>query len=423
MNFISIVAIIVFILGYIFITLENEIKVSKSAIALTMGGLLWFLIGFFDGSFHESMAEAGTDIFSIVIFLLTAMSLVEILVHYRFFDLLRARIFSLGLSEKQQFLVFALVTFFLSGIIDNLTTTIVSVQISRKFFKGENLLRMVSLIVIAANAGGAFSPIGDVTTIMLWLAGKIEAIDIIYKGFLPSMLLFITSTVLIFRSIKDSSFNIKNELVNKLSRSEKVIVSLVFFSFGMPLVVGMVGLPPYVGLLTGLGIVWIAVDLLKRFRSSQTHLDDSIERFIRKTDIPSLEFFIGILLTVSALDHLHVLEKLSNFIFGSDPTVMRVAMGNVSLGFLSAVLDNVPLTAIVINILHTSVESLWILLAITVGSGGSLLLIGSASGVIAMGMVPELTFNKYFSIAFIPAIAGYLVAVLVWTAQYVLLGW
>lgn len=412
-----------FMLGYIAISLEHRIHTSKSAIALILGASLWLLVATKGGSdFAKDIAHAGSDIFGIVVFLLAAMSLVEVLIHYKFFDVVRGRLLAWHLSERKQFIIISALAFSLSAVIDNLTATIVMIQMARQFFRGENLLRVGAAIVIATNAGGAFSPIGDVTTIMLWLAGKFESTEIILGGFLPAVVLFIVATYLIYKKITPDSFDVQGEVYAESGRSEKIIIGLVFFSFVLPVIMNYFGLPPYLGLLLGLGLVWLTIDFVKQVRPRQSHLNASIEEMIRKTDIPSLKFFIGILLTVSALGSLGVLQIFSESFYGEEPSSQRIIAGNVGLGVLSAVLDNVPLTAIAIESLPTESSSLWVLLALTVGTGGSLLVIGSAAGVVAMGMLKELNFAKYVMVAFVPALVGYAAAVAIWCLQYFVFG-
>lgn len=412
----------VFILGYLGISLEHNLKLNKAAIALVTGGLLWLLVSL-SGNQHigEEILHSGAEIFELVIFLLAAMSLVEILIHYQFFDIVRARLFKLGLTDRQQFVVLSIIVFFLSSIIDNLTATIVSIQIARKFFKGDDLIKVAGGLVIAANAGGAFSPIGDVTTIMLWLADKFTATQIVLQGFLPAVTLLAVSLLLLAPKIKNTGFDIKSEIVNKLGKSEKTIIAATFGSFALPLLMTFLDLPPYLGLLIGLGVVWILVDSFKQIRPKQTHLTASIEKLIKSSDIPSLKFFVGILLAVGALNSLGVLEALSQSIYGGAPTITRIIGGNIGLGVLSAVFDNIPLTAIAIDILQTNDASLWVLLALTVGTGGSLLVIGSAAGVIAMGMIKELTFGRYLRYTMVPALFGFAAACLVWGVQHYLI--
>lgn len=424
MNIFAILGITLFVISYVFITLEHKLGTHKSAIALATGAALWILVAL-SGIDHEvlkhSIEEAGAEIFAIVAFLLAAMAIIEILVHYRFFDLIRLKLLKLGLQDKGQFLMIAVITFFLSAVLDNLTTTIVMIQIARRFFAGKNLLVMVSSIVIMANAGGAWSPIGDVTTIMIWLAQKFSSVDIITQGFLPSFSLAIVSGALLLREIKKEKREAVQEEKITLSKSEKVVVSLSLVSFSFPIIMNAIGLQPYMGLLLGLGLVWLFIEFAKVRSKRSTHLDASIENLLQKTDIASLKFFIGILLSVSALNALGVLEKISVFILGEHQEFSRVIIGNVVLGLLSSIVDNVPLTALAIDIIKVSDPHLWVLLALTVGTGGSFLIIGSVAGVVAMGIIKELTFEKYMRIASIPALLGYITAVGVWLLQYQLI--
>lgn len=423
MSPIQIVSLLIFVVLYIGIAFEQRIGINKAALALMGGVGLWFLIGIADTAhFQEGIAEAGTEIFGLVMFLFAAMALVEILLHYRFFDLIRGKLFALKVSERSQFLLVSFLAFWLSAVIDNLTTTIVMTQISRKFFHGENLLRSVAAIVIAANAGGAFSPIGDVTTIMLWLAGKVDAFTLIAQGFLPALALWAVAIFLMHRTVINNTPDASNEIVNKLSKPEKVVVGCAFGSFALPLGANLVGLPPYLGLLFGLALVWVIIEFFEHRRPQPTLLATAIfEQFLKRTDVASRMFFVGILLAVSALHTAGVLTFISESLFGEDPSGARMIAANVLLGMLSAIVDNVPLTAIAIDILATDMQSMWVLLALAVGTGGSLLIIGSAAGVVAMGMVKELTFGKYIQIAFVPALGGFCAGVGVWLLQYLLL--
>ena len=367
---------------------------------------------------EHTLIEAGNSVFGIVAFLLSAMTLVEILIHYNLFDVIRIWLIRLKLTEKKQFIMISFVTFFLSAILDNLTVTIIMIQIARKFFKGNNFLVMTANIVIMANAGGAWSPIGDVTTIMLWLADKFTALEIIRDAIVPSLTIGAVSTLMLKRRIENvSGFPVPDEKVN-LSPSEKLVIGLTFVSFIFPLIMNLIHLPPYVGLLFGLGLVWTLIEFLQTKSSQTTHLEAKIDSLVQKTDIASLKFFIGILLAVAALEAQGILEIASHAIFGENPDFIRLVMGNTMMGLLSAVVDNVPLTALSINLIKVSDPLMWVLTAIAVGTGGSCLLIGSASGVIAMGMVKDLTFGKYLKIASLPALFGYLAGIGVWLLQY-----
>lgn len=420
MTFLQILALGVFFIGYLGITLEHKLHINKSAWALALAGILWIIVAAAGIDPHLSLEHTGSSIFEIIVFLLAAMSLVEILAHYRFFDVIKIKLIKLHLSERGFFIVLSIITFILSGLIDNLTTAIVMIQISRKFFWEQNLLIAVVGVVIAANAGGAFSPIGDITTIMLWLADKFTTGQIITQGILPSIGLFIVATLFLSRKIKPQEGSQEEATpCEALTRSEKIVITVASLSFLLPLVSKAIGLTPVIGILLGVGVTWITVDLLRSVSRVRTHLTASIENLIQKIDVASLKFFVGILLAVGALEVMGILEKLSAVLFPAGSSFWHIVAGNGFLGIASALFDNIPLTAIAIDIIPTTDPSLWVLLAITVGTGGSLLSIGSAAGVIAMGMVPKLTFVKYFKLAFVPALAGYVVAIGIWVLQVV----
>lgn len=414
-------AFVIFIVAYLFITLEAKIRVSKSAWALAAGGLLWVLVALVHPALvEEEMVHVGYDIFSIVLFLLGAMSLVEILVHYRFFDVIRSKLVALKLTNRAQFALIAGITFFASAIIDNLTATIVMIQIARRFFKDEELVLAAAAIVIAANAGGAWSPIGDVTTIMLWIAGKFTVTEIVSWALLPSLAIMAVTLAWFLPRVRERADDAPDEPVPALTRGETAVVAIALLSFLFPVAAKFIHLPPALGILFGVGVTWIAVELIKRVSHVKTHLDASIEHLIQKTDISSIKFFVGILLAVAALNTLGVLGAISQTVFGTEPSFWSVVFGTIGLGFLSAVLDNIPLTAIAINILPVTDSTLWALVALGVGTGGSMLIIGSAAGVVAMGMVPQLTFGKYLKVGFVPACLGFLAAVAVWLVQHAL---
>ena len=439
----TLLVITVFICGYVLIVLEHRYQLHKAVTAAAMGALLWLIIALGQGpaAAGNALQAAEPGIFGLVFFLLAAMTLVEILAHYRFFDSIRARLLSLGLGDRGQVWAIGIVTFFLSAVLDNLTTTLVMVSIARRFFRDHNLLIAASSIVIAANAGGAWSPLGDVTTIMLWLGGKFSASEVVTWGFLPAATLFAISNAILVRKIRGDTTDIKEESIS-LSLSEKVVIGFTLGSFSFPLLFSQIGLAPYLGLLFGLGIVgaviacyrWAAArklglshpgaDILDREdeagRPHRTHLTSDIERALAQTDIGSLLFFAGILLAVAALEHVGVLEKISDVLLGDNPSVLRLVIGSGLLGVSSAIFDNIPLTAAALRILPTEDPAIWTLLALTLGTGGSMLAIGSAAGVVAMGRIKELTFLRYMHYASVPAALGYVAAMAVWCGQYIL---
>lgn len=414
----------IFLIGYLLISLEYFFRIDKSATALLTGGALWALIAAMQerGEFASAIAHAGGDIFSIVVFLLGAMTLVEVLAHYRIFDAIRARLFALHVSDHRQFLIISALTFALSPLLDNLTTTIVMMLVARRFFRGQNLLIALAAIVISANAGGAFSPIGDVTTLMLWLAGKFTALQVIGQLIVPSLVLFLVSIGLLMRQLKADTSDAEEEVRISLSVSEKIICGLVFIAFALPFFFNQIGLPPYLGIITGLAVVWFVGDIFKIAVPRPSHLSVDINRFLQKTDIATLKFFIGILLAVAALAHLGILASVSHTVFGNAPSDGRLIAGITIMGILSAVVDNVPLTASAIDIVQTTNPAIWTLLALAVGTGGSLLVIGSAAGIVAMGAAPELTFVRYLRLASFPALLGYIAAIATWLIQNQLIG-
>ncbi|MBP9690660.1 hypothetical protein KBD81_01125, partial [Candidatus Woesebacteria bacterium] len=255
------------------------------------------------------------------------------------------------------------------------------------------------------------------------LAGKFDASTIILEGILPALSLGVVSMILLVRKLERSTKDLNESKDNiKLTRGETAIISLALLSFTLPLLMHSLGLEPYMGLLFGLGLVWTLIEYVRVRSQKKTHLEANIEHLLQKTDISSLKFFTGILLSVSALKAMGVLDFMSHAIFGENPEMTRIIVANVGLGLFSAIVDNVPLTALALDIITSSNTHVWVLLALAVGTGGSFLIIGSVAGVIAMGMVKELTFDKYMKIASVPALAGYIVCMAVWFVQYLIIG-
>lgn len=428
METIAIIAGGLFCLGYLLITLEQKFSTHKSAIALTLGGVLWLLAAVklkgHDAELDHALSHAGSEIFSIVAFLLAALALIEILVHYRLFDLIRARLIELKVNDRQQFLVILGLTFMFSAVLDNIAITVAMLQIARRFFTGRNLLIAASGIVIAANAGGAWSPVGDVTTILLWLAEKFTAIEVIQYAFLPSLALVLVAGGLLYRKLDDTSF-LKREKDDLLqpSRGEKLIIGTALASFTFPLLMSFVGLPPYMGLLLGLGLTWLVIEYAKHVSNgrNETHMSANIDKIIQTVDLSSVKYIMGILLAVMALATLGVLSWLSLTVVGSSPSESHLILTNMGLGFLSGVVDNASLVAIAIQTLPMEDPKLWALTAIAAGNGGSLMIIASAAGVVAMGSYKQLTVGDYFKVATIPALLGLLAAFGVWYLQFAFL--
>ncbi len=418
----------VFVLGYIIITFEHQMKVEKAPTSLVMAGLMWLLVSRSHEHFAEHLQESGWEITQIVFFLLFAMALVELISRLGFFEFVRVKLQERHWGNREQFVVLAILTFFFSAILDNLTTSIVMVEIARRFFRGRNLLVVAAGIVILANAGGAWSPIGDVTTIMLWLAGKFSSGEIILHTFLPSLVHGIVATLLLRRLIVNERYDDSTEdMPISFSPESKILMTVALMSFSLPFVATQLDLPPFVGLGFGFGVVGMLASIFghrAQDRSiesgedgTQTRMQHDIQEIIRDVDFSSLIFFVGILLSVAALGSLGILQSISDAMFGADPEFARVAGGNVALGWASAVVDNVPLTAMAIDTVPTSNPWLWTLLAYSVGTGGSHLIIGSAAGVVVMGRIKGLSSTTYMRLASLPVAAAYLAGVVVWWAM------
>lgn len=428
MELIGILAASFFGLGYLLITLEQKFNTHKSAIALTLGAVLWLLAAVYlidnREALQHALSHAGAEIFNIVAFLLAALALIEILVHYKFFDLIRAKLIALKVGDKQQFLIVMAITFFFSGILDNIAITIAMLQIALRFFTGKNMIIAAAGIVIAANAGGAWSPVGDVTTIMLWLAGKFSAIEVIRYAFFPSLTLAVIAGALLYRKLDDTSFEKREERDTlKPSLGEKLVITMALISFVLPLLVSFIGLPPYMGLFLGLGLTWCVIEFAKKRKraNNPTHMTANIDKIVQSVDISSIKYIMGILLAVMALSTLGVLQWLSSVVVGSDPSTTHLILTNMGLGFLSGIVDNASLVAIAMNTLPMDNPELWALTAIAAGNGGSLFVIASAAGVVAMGGYKKLTMGEYFKVATVPVFIGLLAAFGVWYLQFTFL--
>jgi Na+/H+ antiporter NhaD/arsenite permease-like protein len=417
---------IVFFIGYALIALAENIHINKAATALAMGGTLMFMAASRHGvNFAEEITHMGSETMGVVGFLLCAMTIVEILVNFQFFDWVRYRLVKLGLGNRGQFFAISICTFIFSSALDNLTTTIVMLRIAAMFFRGRDLLLTACAIVSAANSGGAWSPIGDVTTFMLWAAKKFSAAQLMSTTIFPSLVSLAVVVGLLGRNIRREDEDEVNDLVTHMHWSQWVIIWLCLASFTGPFFAVQAGLPAYTGLMMGLGIVWIAQELLRKFQDRESSLmGKKIEALIEKIDIPSLQFFIGILAAVTALHMVGSLHSMTQMLYGEGDH--RTIVGHTILGLASAIFDNVPLTAIAIQSFGGTDPNLWALLAFTVGTGGSILVIGSAAGVVAIGIidklreehgedfVPALSFGAYAKAAVIPNLLGFFGGVGTW---------
>lgn len=295
--------------------------------------------------------------------------------------------------------------------------------IAERFFRGNNRVVVSAAIVPNANAGGAWSPVGDVTTIMLWVAGAFTAGEIVSQAFLPSLAHSTVVTVLLLRHVVNDTLPDSVEDLNVVfTKKDKVLMGIALSCFVLPLVATQIGLHAYMGLLFGLGIVWLSNQLMNRGvvenGEELTTMEHDIEDLIRKIDHRSLIFFTGILLGVKALGALGALEEMSRVLLGSDPSEDRVKGVSLLLGPLSAIVDNVPLTALAIDVVPFETSWQGTFLALAVGTGGSLLLIGSVAGVVAMGKVAGLTSGSYVRLATVPVLLGFIAQTIVFEIQF-----
>ncbi len=417
-----------FVFGYLLIALEQRFSTHKSAIALMMAGGLWTLAALQDratAAFTQITNETAVNVFSIITFSLASMALIEILAHYRFFDFVRTKLLKLKISNGGQLILIMSLCFVLSGVLDNISLTICFIQIARNFFKGKNLLLVASAVVIGANAGGAWSPIGDVTSLLLWLGGKIDALQMISSAFLPTLTLTVVAGFFLYRQLDPASFVTHENDHEKveLSLSEKIVIGSALAAFVLPLVANLIEVQPYTARLFGLGITWALIEIMRTNsrQPHESHLSANIEKIVQKLDISSIMFITGILMSVGALTSLGVLTHLSQIAVGSSPSDAWLITPSSALGLLSGVVDNSALVAIAMQVFPIHDPRIWALIGITTGTGGSLMVFASAAGIVAMGCLKELTFQSYLKIASFPALAGLVAAVGVWLLQYTLL--
>jgi len=387
--------VVIFVIAYAAIALEHPLKINKSASALVGAGLLWTIYALAAGGGHEvshQLSESVMATAQIVFFLMGAMTIVEVVDAHNGFEVITRRIRTAQLSSLLWIIGF--VTFFLSAVLDNLTTTIVMISLIRKLLaKHDDRLFFAGIIVIAANSGGAWSPIGDVTTTMLWIGGQITSLAIIKSVILPALVsmvvpLAITAWVLRgrpveARHVKDSNHGIHTTEFER---------NLMFF-LGLGILVAVPAfktvthLPPFMGILFGLGILWLVGDLVHRKKESEFKHHFTLAHALSRIDMSSIVFFIGILLAVATLEHTHILAALAQWL---NETVGRQDVIVLIIGIVSAIVDNVPLVAASMGMYdlaqYPADHFLWQFLAYCAGTGGSILIIGSAAGVAAMGL-------------------------------------
>ena len=470
--------ILVFLLGYISIAMEHTIKINKASIALFIGMLLWVVYiylapsivhsvsadNFTDFLYHNEslkqlpfkeqvrsfvvnhqLLEAIGDISETLLFLIGAMTVVEVIDVHGGFNFITNWI----VTRKRRKLLWlvAIITFFLSAVLDNLTTTIVMVMLIRKIVK-DTRERWIfcSMIILAANSGGAWSPIGDITTIMLWVKGNITSVSIIKSIFLPSLISLIVPLSIAQYWLKGKLPTSPNENYmedpNSLNYYLTPLNRFIVFVSGIsvlilaPVFKAVTSLPPFVGVLLGVSILWIYTEIMYNHKKNMSEtIKVRVARIFQRLDISTLMFFLGILLAVDALAQAGILMSLSGFMTTYLPNIYAQS---ISIGILSSVFDNVPLLAATMGMYPLVTDTMlatvtnpdymqnfvvdgtfWHFIAYCVGTGGSILLIGSAAGVILMGL-ERITFVWYLKRISLLALLGYLCGAGVYMLQLLL---
>lgn len=415
--------LIVFIVGYICIAFEHAIKVNKSASALITGVLCWTIYIVLGKETHlitEQLTEHLGEVSGILFFLLGAMTIVELIDAHDGFDIITSRITS---KDKKILLwVVAIITFFLSAVLDNLTTAIVMVSLVRKLVSERNdRLMFLGIVIIAANAGGAWSPIGDVTTTMLWIGGQITSSNIILKLILPSTICLLVPLVITTFMIKGK---VKQIAEKKLESSGTnyfergfVFWSGILILMLVPVFKTITHLPPYMGILLGLGILWVITEFIHKKKNDEDKSIFSVVRALQKADTPSVLFFLGILLSIGSLQSTGQLSSLAQLLEEKIGDIDRIVL---SIGILSSIVDNVPMVAGAMGMYSLqdfpTDHYLWEFLAYCAGTGGSVLIIGSAAGVAVMGM-EKIDFLWYVKKISWLALIGYFSGAMIYILQ------
>jgi Na+/H+ antiporter NhaD/arsenite permease-like protein len=421
--------IVVFVVAYVAIALEHPLQINKTASALLAAGLLWTIYAVGSGDAASVASQLGDSLMStaqIVFFLMGAMAIVEVVDAHDGFEILTSRIKTSTLSGLMWLV--GLVTFFLSAVLDNLTTAIVMVSLMRKLLeKRDDRLYFAGVIVIASNAGGAWSPIGDVTTTMLWIGGQITALEIM-KG------VFVASLASLLVPLTAMAWLVRGRSVEPPARQEGGDVSstsalernvMFFLGLGIlmavPVFKALTHLPPFMGILTGLGLLWLVGDLLHKHKDEDAKAHLTLVSALTRIDMSAVLFFVGILLSVATLEHTHILSSLAQWF---DRVVGRQDVIVMIIGLVSAVVDNVPLVAASMGMYslaqYPTDSFLWEFLAYCAGTGGSILIIGSAAGVATMGL-EKIDFVWYVKKISGWALLGYFVGAALYIVEFQLM--
>lgn len=434
--------IVAFVAGYLCITLESLTKINKAAIALLMCVVCWTLLIVSPGAYYPDVASDGVlhhiseviehhlgDAAGTLFFLMGAMTIVEIVDSNGGFnfvrDIMKTR------SKRKLLWRVAIATFFLSSILDNLTTSIVMIMVLRKLVQSrEERLIYAALIIISANSGGAFSPIGDVTTIMLWIKGVVTTQGILTEIFIPSLVSMLVPAFILQYSLSGKFDKEQNLVTAEISQFTKVQRNIIFWlGVGglvfVPIFKSITHLPPFMGILLVLGVLWTVTEIFHHNTSEDDTMAKRVSDLLSRIDLSTIMFFLGILMAVAVLQEIGVLTALGTGL--NEVFVGNYYVINGIIGVLSSIVDNVPLVAGCMGmypVAETGAMAIdgifWQLLAYCAGVGGSMLIIGSAAGVVVMGL-EKITFGWYLKRITWIAFVGYLAGIVTYWLQQALL--
>ena len=439
--------IVIFVVGYLFIASEHVLSINKASIAIIMCGLLWavYAVCAHDPMLNSDMVEALGDTCEIVVFLIGAMTIVELIDRYGGF---RFIIDNIRATNKRSLMVMlAFISFFLSAILDNMTTTIIMVMLLRRLLSDQKEKWLfASVIVISANAGGAWSPIGDITTIMLWMKNCVTSVNLIINLLLPSIVSVIVPLFMAMNMVKNEPLvavtdpGYKRMGFDMYSQHKRVSVLIltcgVLGLLFVPVFKALTHLAPYIGILFSLGCLWILTEIVVRKYKLDDKMDGRITQIMRHIDLSTILFFLGILMSVAALGQAGILSNLAAWL---NETFHNAYVINAIIGILSSIVDNVPLVAACMDmypvmdpaVVAASLDPVytsyfvqdglfWHLLTFCAGVGGSMLIIGSAAGVVAMG-IEKIPFGWYMKRISLMALSGYLAGIaFIWLESFLL---
>jgi Na+/H+ antiporter NhaD/arsenite permease-like protein len=418
------------ILGYLSVIFESPIRINKTITAILTGALCWIVIAIFNPGnaplISEKLITYFGEIAGLLIFLLGAMTIVELIDLHKGFTVITHRIRTKSVLELLWIVGF--VTFVLSALLDNLATAIIMVTLLKKLMpKGEVRMTLAGIVVIAANAGGAFSPIGDVTTTLLWIGGQVSALGIVTALIIPSIMVLLVPLVIASYRMKGFAVLRAQISMADAKREEKMKGSLSVFVAGViglvlvPVIKSITGLPPFIGVLVSLSMVALVSIVYHRKKTQEEKDKYSVAAALSKVDVSSILYFMGILLLVFALQEVHLLTQLAAFLETNLPNNNLMI---IVIGFLSSIVDNGSLVAATQGMFSITEfpmdNSLWEFIALCAGTGGSMMIIGSASGIAIMEK-EKMTFMWYLRKITPLAIAGYIAGIVTYLIQVLLM--